>query len=765
MPRSPSHLPAPHTTFAQQRPDDSNAPWTNPWAVFWRRKTAVLGIFLLGSLATILLWRSRPEVYRSSAQMLLIVGAGSGEYAEPTASVQARTQSHMAQLKNPLVVKRVVRQVFDTSYPEDSTADDASERLALDHRGSLIKMSFAAASPELSQTQLAEIISGYQGYLHYTPQHNHRQAIDQLQQEIRRAEQLLHEHQQSRISLLTGTPFAGTKRDIHEQIDERLRLLNDQRKSLQVRKAEIERALASQPAIAGDPQAVDGSVPTIPELGKAAARDLYALELRQRMMQSRARVMRPELQRASNETNHARQLYSELGRTAPLLGELTNVEQSIEALDTIRAEEQRLARQWQETATQAGQLQNAISQQEQIVGVLRRQRQRRTLANELETCRLQVIAPPKPGLPRSLKSTLLYQLLPGILGSLVLGILIGCALEFADRGFHSPSEIPRTTGAPLVGELPFVTPKEAAREHSAVGGLVANYKISHSDFADQFRRIRTALLGRATQARGEVLLVASANRGDGRSVGAANLAAAIAQAGKRTLLIDANMRCPQLHETFGATNRTGLSDILAHSTAWQKLVEPTLLANVDLLTSGQPTGSPTELLSSPHWIEFLESVRPCYDYLVLDSPAIDESLDARVLARSANQILMLVTVGRTSRSDAQFVVSELGELSRRISGVIVNNVRKRRKVWRVDPWENYHRMHTQVKQPSPARGPDQPLHAQDEEIRSVAKPMDNRSGYGTRAVPALINELAADARQMSHNLQQSRPPNNTPVER
>ena len=138
---------------------------------------------------------------------------------------------------------------------------------------------------------------------------------------------------------------------------------------------------------------------------------------------------------------------------------------------------------------------------------------------------------------------------------------MGIGLEFLDRGFHSPAEISRTVGARLTGEIPFLTLDEAEQEHSAVGGLVANYKISHAEFADQFRRIRTNLFNHTHGNRGEIVLLTSANSRDGMTVCSSNLAAAIAQAGKRVLLIDTNMRQPKQHELFGMSNRTGLSDI------------------------------------------------------------------------------------------------------------------------------------------------------------------------------------------------------------
>ena len=765
MSQNLTQISAPHLALAQQVPDDSCAPWANPWAVFWRRKAIILSVFTLGCLITFVCWRSTPEIYHASAQLLLIAGTGSEEQVVPNSSVQARMKSHMEQLKSPLVLKRIVKQVFKASFPDDQTAAVVHERLKLEPNENLLKMTFSAASADLCQTQLSEIISGYQGYLHFTPQSNHAEAIARLEREIDQCKQTLTAYELSRTELLRSTPFAGSHRDIHDQIDARLQKLNEQRQRLQIQQAELQRALADQPSTFDGRTAQSSGLPA-QELSKAAARELYTREIHQRQIAARARTHRPELQRAEQATDQARQLFSELGQSTILNNDLKEVENSILALDRLLIDERRQAEQWTETASKAKQLQNTINQQQVALSTLQRKLQRRTLAVELETCQLQVIAPPKPGTPRSLRDILLHVVFPGVFGSLLFGIIMGIGLEFLDRGFHSPAEISRTVGARLTGEIPFLTLDEAEQEHSAVGGLVANYKISHAEFADQFRRIRTNLFNHTHGNRGEIVLLTSANSRDGMTVCSSNLAAAIAQAGKRVLLIDTNMRQPKQHELFGMSNRTGLSDILTYCACWQKIVQPTLLADVDLLTSGQPAGSPTELYSSPHWTEFLESVRTCYDYLILDSAAMRENLDPCVLARSAKQILMLLKVGKTSRSDAQYIQQELGEMSQKISGVIVNNAHNRRRVWHTDPWETYRNMHTQsyasrshtLHTASTSRLSD------TEKIRAANLQLANSTNseeIELQKLTDLLQELTSDARRTTHSSQEIQSPSTT----
>lgn len=672
----------------------------NPWAVCWRRKKTILSAFFIGFVASVLVWKTRPEIYKSSAQMLLVVGSGDGERQESASSVQARVTSHIAQLKSKLVVRRVVDQVFKTTFPGDQAASSAHKRLKIENRHNLLKMTYTASSPERSCDHLREIISGYQGYLRYTPQSNHREAIDQLTAKIATVESDSKQNEQLYAQLLNSTPFAGTNRDILDQIDERLDRLEDKRQGLLIRKAELERLLVVQPAMAGkqSPRAAERSVSA--ELSRSAAREIYALELRERLMSARARGDRPELRRAAEEAEQARQIYADTGQSSELVSEFAEIEQSLSALENLLITEKQQAQHWTKVAVKANRLRKTINLQEQTLAGLKRQLQHRKLASELEACQLQVIAPPEKGSPRSRRDIVLYFLLPGILGSLFFALIAGCVVEFIDRGFHSPNEITRSTGAQLMGVLPFVSEDQAAKEHSAVGGMVANYKMSHSEFAEQFRRIRTGLTLTGPPTRGQVLLVTSYRRGDGRTVIASNLAAALAQAGKRTLLIDANFFDPQLHEAFKVSNKTGLADILAHRIAWQKFVQPTLLADVDLLTSGQPNGSPTELLSSPQWLEMLNSMRSSYDFLIIDGPGLQESLDPVVLANSADQILLVLRVGRTSRLDATQMLESLGYFAPRIVGVIMNNVKNVRQVWNADPLETYRRMHLLQTEPN-----------------------------------------------------------------
>lgn len=670
--------------------------WIDPLRVCWRRKRIIFLACILGCLSGVLFWKSQEKAFRSSAQLLFIAGE-TGSSQESAAITAKRLDVHIAQVKSPLIKKQIVNLALSKTHSNAVLEKNAFRRLVVKNHENLLEMSFTATSPERSREQLEAIIGGYQDYLRFTPQSNQHDAILQLTSKIEQLESELKHNEVSYAKLLKPTPFVGTNRNILDQMDQRFQRLENKRQELQIQIAELQRQQQMQEhaelASPGKTPAANSSLPKSPDLEQAAARELFALELRERLMASRADGNQPEVQRAAEDTKQARQLYVEVSNYSDLKQEIAKLEQAASAVSELIQAEQKQSQRWSSVATQADRLQNEIELQKQLLKGFKQQLQQRKIATGLEVSQLRIITPPKEGTPNSTRVIFFLYIFPGVALGLVVGLLLAFCLDFSDKAFHTASEIPKHLGVPLLAELPYVTTEVADQEHSAVSKLVANYRLSQSEFAEQFRRVRTTQFQAAKSDAANVMLLTSPSRGDGSTLAAANLAAALAQTGKKTLLIDANLKHPQLHITFAMPNVAGLADLLAHNTCWQAVVQPTLLANVDLLPSGKLIGSPTELLSSPHWVEFLTAVRKSYDYIVIDCPALD-CLDTVVIASSVDQILLLLRSGQKSRLEAARAFERLGSLTEKIAGVIMNNVENLRHVWRSDPIESFLRMHS-----------------------------------------------------------------------
>ncbi len=664
--------------------EDQCEPWQNPLAVCWRRKTTIFTFFSLGCLYSLIYWQFQGETYQASAQLLLLAG-NAGERS----AAQDRTETLIEQLQSPLITKQLVQKSLSGFFPPEEKAKSLAGRFKITRKGSLLTMSFSAPSAELSRQQLQAILEGCRDYLKNTPQSSHRAACDQLANHIEQTEDLLSKKIQRFVSLLRPTPFSGATRSVQDQLSERQQKIEGKRQDLEIRKVELQQQLLS---LSHSPDAEAGGTLAIPSSGSSplelqAIRNILERELRERHVASQARGYQSEVRRAALETQHAREVYALVGRRSTLEANLAEIEQSLTALEELLSTEKNWAQQWSRLSIESNRQQTEIFEQKEILSSLKKELHHNSIALKLEAYQLRLIAPIELGVSRSLRTIFLGYIRKGILGGLFLGLLVAFGQELMDRGFRTPHELTQRLGVPLLGELPFISASAAEEDRISADGLLADYQFSQSKLAEQFRKIRTALMYGAPQADRQILLITSSQPGMGSSLTAANLAAAAAQAGKKTLLIDANLKHPELHRTFGMDCSAGLAAVLDNPTTWQDSVQATAIANLDLLPSGQMSGVSTELLSTPHWGKFLNAAKKSYDYLIIDAPAMLTDPDPLLIAHSVDRIVLLLSVGRRSRTEAEEVFDLLGALSPRVIGVVMNNLKNHQPVWRTYPLE------------------------------------------------------------------------------
>jgi capsular exopolysaccharide synthesis family protein len=157
----------------------------------------------------------------------------------------------------------------------------------------------------------------------------------------------------------------------------------------------------------------------------------------------------------------------------------------------------------------------------------------------------------------------------------------------------------------------------------------------------------------------------------------ASLGAALAEINQRVLLIDADMRKPQLHHLFGVSNSWGLSDLLRennplHEVPTEAIAKRTELQDLSLLPSGPGTATIANLLYSKRLNTLIERVRNDFDTILIDTPPMSYMSDARVLGRVADAVVLVIRAGQTTRDEARAVRDRLGADGTRLLGTILN---------------------------------------------------------------------------------------------
>ncbi len=196
--------------------------------------------------------------------------------------------------------------------------------------------------------------------------------------------------------------------------------------------------------------------------------------------------------------------------------------------------------------------------------------------------------------------------------------------------------------------------------------------------SESFRHLFTSLRHSQAVAGPLTLVVTSPNPGEGKSTTAANLALAAAEANKRTLLVDADLRRPTVHTLFGLENEAGFSDYLLRQATCPDLIHPDAIPHLDVMTSGPPAANPAAALASGRVEALLQELRDKYDLVVFDVPPLHAVSDASVIAACTDGSLIVVSAGKTTVPSLEGGLESLRRVGAKVYGVVLNNYDARR---------------------------------------------------------------------------------------
>jgi len=194
-----------------------------------------------------------------------------------------------------------------------------------------------------------------------------------------------------------------------------------------------------------------------------------------------------------------------------------------------------------------------------------------------------------------------------------------------------------------------------------------------SIISEQYRTIRTNLHFLNGDKKNKTLLVTSPGKLEGKSTTAANLAISMAQQQEKVLLIDGNLRNPNIHSIFKTSNAFGLTDVLTGTTTFEEAVYSSTIERLDILTSGQTPTNPVELLASQKMQQLLQKVKSLYDIILIDSTSILEVTDTKIIANICVGVVLVVKQNKTNIESAVETKKVLEYARAKIVGVILNN--------------------------------------------------------------------------------------------
>lgn len=287
---------------------------------------------------------------------------------------------------------------------------------------------------------------------------------------------------------------------------------------------------------------------------------------------------------------------------------------------------------------------------------------------------------------------------PNIKRNLILGTIagimagIGAALlaERLDNVFHSPEDLKELIKLPLLGVIPFnkglkqLTPLTQAKVEKKVDGyklVLPNINNPQNEnyfpFIEAFRSLHTNINFLSSDTPIQSLVISSAEKGDGKSTVAIQLAQAAASMGQRVLLVDADMRLPQVHSRLNLPNEQGLSNVISTNLPIYEVIQRSPLSdNLFVITSGQIPPDPIKLLSSKKMLNIMAELRQEFDLVIYDTPPILGLADSSIIAAHTAGIVVVVRMAKTDRSVVRQALDGLKLSRANVLGMVVNGVKK-----------------------------------------------------------------------------------------
>jgi capsular exopolysaccharide synthesis family protein len=354
-------------------------------------------------------------------------------------------------------------------------------------------------------------------------------------------------------------------------------------------------------------------------------------------------------------------------------------------------------------ARQYAQLQRELTQNENLLSTLRSKLQEVQIKEREQVEEVSLVRPATvPGSPMNPAQTA-GKVFAGLLIGLTVGLVLAFVLESLDTSIGTIQDVESYLETPVLGLIPLIDPVRdpllAPPEDEEEGGPLGTMRpflvsllSPRSTVAEAYRSLRTNVEFLSLEKNVKTLCVTSASLMEGKTTTAINLAITIAQMGKRTLLVEADLRKPFLHHAFGIPRDPGLTEVIVGNKDWRECLRTATdlmlgplgveklmtMPNVDklfLLSSGTPPPNPSEFLNSQRMQDLIAQFREQFDFVIFDCPPILPVTDAAILASKTDGTLMVYRVGKIARSALKRAKVLLENVRGRVLGVVLTGLK------------------------------------------------------------------------------------------
>jgi polysaccharide biosynthesis transport protein len=368
-------------------------------------------------------------------------------------------------------------------------------------------------------------------------------------------------------------------------------------------------------------------------------------------------------------------------------------------IQSVRQEQRGLP----DLSRQYAQLQREVSLNETLQSTLRSKFQEVQIKEREQVEEVSLVRPATtPAAPTNPPQTT-AKVIAGLLIGLTVGLVVAFVRESMDTSIGTIQDVESYLEIPVLGLIPLIDPikdpllappedEDAASPLARMRPFLVSLLSPRSTVAEAYRSLRTNVEFLSLEKSAKVVCMTSASLMEGKTTTAINLAISVAQMGKKTLLVEADLRKPFLHHAFGIPRDPGLTEVIVGNKEWRECLRTatdlmlgplgvdTLMntPNIDklyLLTSGTPPPNPAEFLNSQRMNELIASFREEFDVVIFDCPPILPVTDAAILASKTDGTMIVYRVGKIARSALKRSKVLLENVRGRVLGVILTGLK------------------------------------------------------------------------------------------
>jgi capsular exopolysaccharide synthesis family protein len=575
----------------------------------------------------------------------------------------------------------ITRVSIDDPHVHDAVVQTLENNLqvSLVPRTEMIRVTYSSLSARLSAAIVNRVIRDYIARSYDTPigrtemvSKSLSPQLDELKADVQRSQKQMMDLQQK----LGTIGYDST----HNQLETSLEQLLAAEGAAKVARISAESRYLMIKNM--DPNTVEGSIETTPgtmPIELNALRSSLAMEKAQyqQLMQTlganhpRVREVKAQIDELTRQLTDERDRLEVQARENFEAAKATE-EKTEQELDARKAE----AYNQGNDLVQETLVQREFEQNRNLYDSLEQRLQTAKVEAGLEALEVDTVDEARPPVNPTLKSPVTIILTTSLF-FLLGGIVIAFIIESLDTGLHNIQEIEAVMELPSLAIVPRAK-RTTAEQAAAMSTTQRNLTVltqPKSQFTEAFRSLRTSLLLASAGHPPKFILFTSATPSEGKTTTASNLACILAQGDARVVLLDADLRRPNVHHRFGLTGKIGLTTVLAGTTSIEEAIQHVPeMPNLDLLPSGPVPPFPTEMLSSDGMMKLLEQLGKMYTYVIIDSPPILSVTDGVVLSRVVDAVVLVIRHGKSSKNVMRRARDLLFRSGAHMAGIVLNAV-------------------------------------------------------------------------------------------